>query len=94
MSGLLPCVYVPGTPRKASIRMAEHEQALVGASWVGTSALSTRRCASRPVLSQLLLLQSAGQPSFCPLLVDNASNRESRQTTLWCGSCTTWNMEK
>lgn len=74
-------------PREAAVMMVMHKLAFVGASCIGIS-LHQALCQPHQSFLQLLLFQSAGTSSFCLLFIDNASYKESCQTSLCCGSFT------
>lgn len=76
------------------IMTVEHKLALTGTSWVGMSFSAPGTLPATPVLATAAAPLSVGQSSLCLLLPDNPSYRESRQTTLWCGSWTNGGKER
>lgn len=68
-------------PRETSIMMVIRTLALVGVSCTDMS-LHQLPCQPHQPFLQPMLFQGSGQPSFCLLLVGNASYNESCQTTL------------
>lgn len=83
-------MYMPtaGSQRSPENNDDSAELALAGSSYVSTSLSSPGTMLTSESLLPLLFFQSAGQSSFCLLLIDNASYRKLCQTTLQCVSCT------